>query len=50
MKNKVKNLLIKWGNSEETTNEMIETHFEYAVATYPEAKPSFIADVVSSLI
>ena len=49
MKDKVVKLLIKWGNSEESVNRMIDTHFDYAVKTYPEAKPSFIADVVSTL-
>lgn len=49
MKNKVIKLLAKWGNSEKVISEMMEKSFEYAVATYPDSKPSFIADVVSAL-
>lgn len=49
MKAKVIKLLIKWGNSEASVDRMMDEHFEYAVNTYPEAKPSFIANVVSTL-
>lgn len=49
MKDKVVKLLIKWGNSEAAVDRMIAEHFEYAIKTYPEAKPAFIADVVSAL-
>lgn len=49
MKDKVMKLLIKWGYNENTVSQMIEAHFEYAVKTYPDSKPSFIADVVCTL-
>lgn len=49
MKEKVRNLLIKWGNSEASADEMIEKNFFFAVNTYPESGPRFIADVISSL-
>lgn len=49
MKAKVIKLLIKWGNSEASVDRMMSEHFDYAIKTYPEAKPAFIADVVSTL-
>ena len=49
MKAKVIKILLKGGFNEASVNQMISKHFDYAVNTYPEAKPSFIADVVSSL-
>lgn len=49
MENKVAKLLLKWGYSESKVNEMIKKNLEIAVKSYPEAKPSFIADVVCSL-
>lgn len=49
MKEKVIKILVKGGFNSESVNKMIADHFEYAIHTYPEAKPSFIADVVSAL-
>lgn len=49
MKDKVINLLIKWGYNEKEVAKMIGLHFDYAVKTYPDSKPSFIADVVCTL-
>lgn len=49
MKAKVIKLLINGGFNEESVNKMMADHFEYAIRTYPNAKPSFIADVVSTL-
>lgn len=49
MKDKVIKLLIKWGHNEETVKSMIEANFDIAVKSYPDAKPSFIADVVCTL-
>lgn len=49
MKAKVLSILIKWGNSETSAVEMLEKSYDYAVATYPEAKAAKIADVVSAL-
>lgn len=49
MKDKVIKLLIKLGHNEETVKSMIEANFDIAVKLYPDAKPSFIADVVCTL-
>lgn len=49
MKNKVKNLLLKWGNSEKDVLDMMNANFDYAVNTYSDAKPAFIANVISTL-
>lgn len=49
MKDKVIELLVKWGYSDDTVSQMVEDHFDYAVKTYPDSKPSFIADVVCTL-
>lgn len=49
MKAKVTKILMKGGFNQASINKMIDEHFEYAVRNYPEAKPSFIADVVSTL-
>lgn len=49
MKDKVIKLLIKWGYNEETVKLMVEANFDIAVKSYPDSKPSFIADVVCTL-
>lgn len=49
MKDKVVKLLIKWGYNEETVKSMVEANLDIAVKSYPDAKPSFIADVVCTL-
>ena len=49
MKDKVIKLLIKWGYNEQTVKSMIDANFEIAIKSYPESKPSFIADVVCTL-
>jgi len=49
MKNKVINLLLKWGNSEKSVSDMMNANFDYAVNTYSDATPSFIANIVSTL-
>ena len=49
MENKVTKLLIKWGYNENDAVKMVKAHLDYAVKTYPDSKPSFIADVVSAL-
>lgn len=49
MKAKVTKILLKGGFNEASVERMMVEHFDYAIRTYPEAKPSFIADVVSSL-
>lgn len=49
MKDKVIKLLIKWGYNEEAAKSMANANFDIAVKSYPDAKPSFIADVVCTL-
>ena len=49
MKDKVIKLLVKWGYNEETVKSMVDANFDIAVKSYPDAKPSFIADVVCTL-
>ena len=49
MKNKVINILLKWGNNEESVLSMIDKNFDFAVSTYRDATPSFIANIVSTL-
>jgi hypothetical protein len=49
MKDKVTKLLVKWGHNENDAERMVEAHLDYAVKTYPDSKPAFIAEVVSAL-
>ena len=49
MKAKVTKLLIKYGNNSEDVKKMIESHFDYALKTYPNAKASFLANVIGAL-
>lgn len=49
MKDKVIKLLIKWGYNGDTAKSMVDANFDIAVKSYPDAKPSFIADVVCTL-
>lgn len=49
MKDKVVKILLKGGFNQVSIEKMIHDHFDYAVKTYPEAKPRFIAEVVSTL-
>lgn len=49
MKDKVIKMLVKGGFNQASVDHMIREHFDYAVKTYPEAKPKFISDVVSTL-
>lgn len=49
MKDKVIKLLIKWGYNEESIKLMVEANLSVAVKSYPDAKPSFIANVVCTL-
>lgn len=49
MKSKVIKILLKWGNNEKSVLDMIDENFDFAVTTYSDATPSFIANVVSTL-
>lgn len=49
MKDKVIKLLIKWGYNEQAAKSMVEENLDIAIKSYPDAKPSFIADVVCTL-
>jgi hypothetical protein len=49
MKRKVIKLLIKWGNNESSVNSMIDANYSYAVSTYPDTTPAFIANVIGTL-
>ena len=49
MKDKVTKALLKGGFSEDTINKMLAQEFDYVVKTYPEAKPSKVADIISRL-
>lgn len=49
MKAKVIKNLIKAGFNEESVNKMVDAQFNYVVATYPEAKPAKVADIISTL-
>ncbi len=49
MKRKVIKLLIKWGNNESSVNSMIDANYSYAVSTYPDTTPAFIANVINTL-
>lgn len=49
MKDKVIKLFIKWGYNEQTAKSMVEANFDIAIKSYPDAKASFIADVVCTL-
>ena len=49
MKEKVIKLLIKWGYNEESVKSMVQANYDVAVKSYPDAKASFIADVVCTL-
>ena len=49
LEKKVKRLLIKWGNSEDSVNKMISDNYTQAVKMYPEARAAKIAEVISSL-
>ena len=49
MKEKVLNLLVKWGNNNEEMAKLVEQKFDYVFETYPNARPSFLADVLSTL-
>ena len=49
MKDKVIKLLIKWGYNEESVKSMVEANLAVAIKSYPDAKPSFIANVVCTL-
>lgn len=49
MKDKVQKILVKWGNNEKDVEMMIDDSFDYAISTYPEANPAFIADMLSTL-
>lgn len=49
MKEKVIKVLLKGGFNQASVEMMIAKNFDYAVSTYPDASPRFIADVVSTL-
>lgn len=49
MKAKVIKHLLKAGFSEQSVNQMVNAQFDYVVATYPEAKPAKVSDIISTL-
>jgi len=49
MKDKVIKTLLKGGFNEKSIKEMVESHFDYVVNTYPDAKASKVADIISIL-
>lgn len=49
MKAKVIKNLLNAGYNEESVNKMVNDQFDYVVATYPEAKPARVADIISTL-
>jgi hypothetical protein len=49
MKNKVIALLIKHGNNANDVNKMIKNNYDQALNSYPDAKASFLANVIICL-
>ena len=49
MKEKVTKILLKGGFNQASVDMIIAKNFDYAVSTYPDASPRFIADVISTL-
>ena len=48
MKNKVKNLLLKYGNTEKDVTDMMK-EYDYVSQTYKNAKPAKKAEILSIL-
>ena len=49
MEAKVLKLIIKWGNSKESSEKMVGENLESVLRMYPDAKPSKIAEVITYL-
>jgi hypothetical protein len=49
MESKVITILVKRGHNVEMVKNMVAENLSAAVKAYPEAKPSFIANVVATL-
>ena len=49
IRQKVIDLLVKYGNNPKDVEKMVDKNFDYAVRVYPGATPAKLADVISTL-